>query len=134
MHPHHLALIYTMVLMSAADREMSDAELASLGEIVRTWPVFRDFDRNHLTEAAQDCAGLLQAEEGLETTVQRIDQDLPHRLRETAYALACEIAAADGSAGPEEMRLLEILRDRLEIPRLSAAAIEHATRVRHLTA
>jgi len=132
MHPHHLALIYTMVLMSAADREMSDAELASLGEIVRTWPVFRDFDRGHLTEAAQDCAGLLQAEEGLETTVQRIDQDLPHNLRETAYALACEIAAADGSAGPEEMRLLEILRDRLEIPRLSAAAIEHTTRVRHL--
>ena len=32
---HHTALIYTMVLVSAADRDMTDAELGEIGELVR---------------------------------------------------------------------------------------------------
>ena len=32
---HHTALIYTMVLVSAADRRMPDSELRKIGEILR---------------------------------------------------------------------------------------------------
>jgi tellurite resistance protein len=130
---HHAALIYTMVLVSAADREMSDAELETIGEIVRQWPVFHDFDRARLTTTAQDCAELLRDENGLDMAVEAIRGGLPARLVETAYALACDIAAADGFASQEELRLLEILRHRLEVGRLEAAAIERATRARHAT-
>ena len=45
MTTHHAALIYTMVLVSAADREMPDRELESMGDMVAHLPVFRDFGR-----------------------------------------------------------------------------------------
>ena len=53
---HHSALIYTMVLVSAADRDMTDAELHSIGEMVKFLPVFEDYDLQNLTRAANDCA------------------------------------------------------------------------------
>jgi tellurite resistance protein len=58
---------------------------------------------------------------------------LPDRLWETAYALACDVAAADGSLGQEELRLLAEVRHELNIDRLHAAAIERGARARHLT-
>ena len=38
---HHSALIYTMVVVSAADGSMNDAELHTIGEIVNTFPISR---------------------------------------------------------------------------------------------
>lgn len=128
---HHTALIYPMVLVSAADGEMSDAEMAAIGEIVRTLPVFQDYDRNLLTTATEDCAELLAAEGGLDTVLGIVSESLPEQLRETAYVLACDIAAADLHIDQEEIRLLELLRNRLGIDRLAAVAIEHSARARH---
>ena len=38
MTTHHAALIYTMVLMAAADRDMTDAEMHSIGDMVAGLP------------------------------------------------------------------------------------------------
>ena len=130
---HHAALIYTMVLVSAADREMSDDELEHIGNVVSHWPVFHDFDRDRLSTYAQDCAELLRGDNGLDTAIETISAALPGKLIETAYALACDIAAADGFASQEELRLLEMLRHQLKVGRLEAAAIERATRARQMT-
>ena len=130
---HHAALIYTMVLVSAADREMSDDELEHIGNVVSHWPVFHDFDRDKLSTYAQDCAELLRGDNGLDTAIETIRAALPEKLVETAYALACDIAAADGFASQEELRLLEMLRHELKVGRLEAAAIERATRARQMT-
>lgn len=131
---HHDALIYTMVLAAAADRDMTDAELRTIGEIVSYLPIFKDFDRNRLPAVARACAELLSHENGLDRVLGEIRHILSKPLRETAYALACDVAASDGMASRETLRLLEILRDRLEIDSLVAAAIEHASRVRHAKA
>jgi tellurite resistance protein len=128
---HHTALIYTMVLASAADGAMSDAELRTIGEVVNYLPIFRDFDADTLPRVAGDCAAILDGEEGLDQVLEVIEGLLPDKLRETAYAIACDVAAADGSVQPEELRLLEMLRDRLRIDRLAAAAIERGARARH---
>ncbi len=125
------ALIYTMVLMSAANGEMTDAELATIGDIVRTLPVFSDYDENDLTKAAADCAALLLAEDGLDATLEITARSLPDKLHETAYALACDVAAADLKADQEELRLLEMIRHKLDIDRLASAAIERGARARH---
>ena len=106
----HAALIYTMVIMSAADSDMTDKELFTIGDIIQTIPAFEDFDAELLPRTAEDCAGLLGEENGLDTVIGFIDQNLPDNLRETAYVLACEIAASDGHLQPEELRLLEMLR------------------------
>jgi len=130
---HHSALIYAMVLMSASDSQMRDAELRRIGEIVRRLPAFRDFDENDLPDVARQCATMLAVEDGLGTVLTVIDQALPAKLKELAYALAWEVAAVDMRLGAEERRLLELLRQRLGLDSLAAGAIEHACKVRHAT-
>ena len=125
------ALIYTMVIVSASDRQMPDAELSTIGQIVQGLPVFDGFESAKLTETAATCAEMLSVEEGLEAALQAIDNALPDGLRETAYALAVEIAAADRKVELEEMRVLEMVRHRLDIDRLVAAALERAVRARY---
>jgi tellurite resistance protein len=129
---HHDALIYTMVLVSAADSNMPDVELTSIGDAVMHLPVFRDFDRQKLPKVAADCTKLLQDGEGLDKAFKAIKTALPEKLRETAYALACDVAAADGKVGEEESRLLELIRFHLDIGRLPAAAIERGSRARYM--
>ncbi len=129
---HHEALIYTMVLISAADQNMTDAELHTIGELVNHLPVFRDFDRGKLVSVAQDCAAVLDDEDGLNKAIELIKSNLPAKLRETAYALACDVAAAGGQVSQEELRLLEMFRHRLEVDPLTAAAIERGVRARYM--
>ena len=126
----HGALICTMVIVSAADNNMTDAELAIIGEIVGHLPVFRDFDRDSLPGVLESCTQLLSREDGLEEAFSEIKQALPANLRETAYALACDVAAADGDAAQEELRVLELMRHRLNVDRLIAAGIERGARAR----
>jgi tellurite resistance protein len=133
MTSHHAALIYTMVLMAAADRDMTDAEMASIGDMVAHLPVFRDYDRSKIASTAAGCIDALGKENGLDRLIKDIKAGLPEKLRETAYALACDVAAADGKVTQEEARLLELLRFGLSIGRLPAAAIERGARARHLT-
>ncbi|MAM95006.1 tellurite resistance TerB family protein [Parvibaculum sp.] len=129
--PEH-ALIYIMVTMSAVDRAMSDNELRDIGTIVKTLPAFRDFHEEKLIPAARECASILQEDGGLDAVFGLVKDALPVRLRETGYALAVEIAAADEFIGAEELRLLQLLRDTLEIDKLLAAAIERGARARHM--
>ena len=96
------ALIYTMVIVSAADSIMTDSELSAIGEIVRHLPVFEEYDANLLPETARSCAEVLSTDNGMETVLEIIKRSVPVALRETAYALAIEIAAADGSTSQEE--------------------------------
>lgn len=133
MAKHHDALIYTMVLMAAADRDMTDPEMRTIGEIVRFLPVFKDFDTKAIPQVAGACANLLADDDGLDGAITFIKDNLPAKLRETAYAIACELAAADGAANQEELRLLEIIRHGLDIDRLIAAGIERGARARHMT-
>src|SRR4029077_8686651 len=93
---HHEALIYTMVLVSAADREMPDIELETMSDMVAHLPVFRDFKTRKIGKIGGECAKLLAAENGLDKAFKLIRKGLPKKLRETAYALACDVAAADG--------------------------------------
>ncbi len=132
MTDHHSALIYSMVLASAADREMTDTELRRIGQIVDRLPVFDDFDTDSLAARAAECAELLNDEDGLEAVLEAIRGALPHKLHETAYAVACEIVVADGKVAQEELRLLEMLAQSLPIDRLAAAAIERGARARHM--
>jgi len=124
------SLIYIMVTMSVVDRKMSNRELSRIGDITKTLPVFAAFDENRLTEVSKTCGELLQNEESLETIL-GIASALPEKLHETAYALALEVAAADLHVEQEELRFLQLLRDRLDLDKLVVAALERGARARH---
>lgn len=128
---HHEALIYVMVILSAVDRTMTDAELKKIGDIVRTLPIFRDFDPELLVSTAEAVGSILQRNTGLDEALDLIAMSLPEKLYETAYALAVEVAAVDLDVQQEELRFLQYLRDRLNVDKLSVAAIERSARVRY---
>jgi tellurite resistance protein len=128
----HEALIFAMVTIAAVDREISDNELQRIGRIVSNLPVFRDFDLDSLVHTAEACGNVLSGDDGLEKVLEKIGHAIPPRLRETAYALAVEIAAADLSVSEEESRFLEMLADRLDLDKLNTVAIERGARARHL--
>ncbi|MDX6748810.1 tellurite resistance TerB family protein [Geminicoccaceae bacterium 1502E] len=130
---HHAALIYTMVLVSAAEGQITDAELEMMGRLVKTLPIFARFDRDRIISIGEECAELLRREEGLDEALELVAAALPPPLRETAYALACDVAAADGTVDQDELRLLEMVRHELGIERLVAAAIERAAGARFRT-
>ncbi len=128
------ALIFVMVTMSTSDNVIGDDELRTIGGIVESLPIFHDIDRDTLVAAAQDCVNMLEPEDGLDAVLGLVKEALSPALRETAYALACEVAAADGKLEQEELRLLEMIRDELDVDRLHAAAIERGVRARYATA
>jgi tellurite resistance protein len=131
---HQDALIYTMVFVAAAEGRMTDAELDTMSRLVQSLPAFRDFDPARIDQLGAECAELLRREDGLDEALSLIADALPARLRETAYALACDVVAADGAASQDELRLLEMLRHRLELDRLVAAAIERGVQARQRVA
>ena len=129
---HHRALIYVMVTMSGVDGLIGEKELRRIGRIVKHLPAFKTFDTEELTEAAQECGEILQQEEGgLEAVLGLVKDALPPALEETAYALACEVAAADLMVGREELRFLAMLRDALGLDKLITAAVERGVIARN---
>ena len=130
---HHAALVYVMVTVSAVDRAMTDDELHRIGEIVSNLPIFADYDDNDLVKTAEACGEVLSADGGLQQVLRLVRGALPEKLRETAYAVALEVAAADRLVRPEEIRFLEMLGDTLELDRMTTAAIERGIRARNTT-
>jgi tellurite resistance protein len=130
------ALIYIMVMVAAADNNMADSELHVIGDVVNHLPVFAGYDQKRLTQDLKDCAVILGRDTGLEEALKSVKSAVPAKLRETAYALACDVAAAGAAAAAgrelsqETLRLLELLRHRLNLDRLTAAAIERGARAR----
>ena len=127
------SLVALMVTVSAADETIRTAELVKITTIVNTLPVFGDYDAGRITQISRSVFDLLEPEEGLDALFGLIRGSLPERLYETAYALACDVAAADGVITGPEGRMLEEIREELSIDRLHAAAIERGARARHLT-
>lgn len=126
-------LIAVMVAVSASDEDIGTAELIKIQTAVNLLPIFAKFDVDRIKTVSQMVFDLFEQEDGLDALFGLVKEALPHRLNETAYALACDVAAADGTLEETELRLLEEIRYELEIDRLHAAAIERGARARHLT-
>ena len=125
------ALIYTMVTMSGVEGKINAIEIAEIRQLVQTLPIFRHFDEHRLLLVAQEAGEILQDTEGLKAILGLIRDALSPKLRETAYALAVEVAAVDLAVGKEELRFLSILRDGLGLDKLTTAALERSAIARY---
>ncbi len=127
----HDALIHLMLVAASSDSTMTERELLRIQGLIDRLPVFEGFDKTRLGDVANDCADMLNGPDGLDRVIDTALSVLPKKLEETAYALAVEVTAVDLQLEQEELRFLEMLRDRLSIDRLTTAAIEVAARARH---
>ena len=127
----HDALIHLMLVAASSDSTMTERELLRIQGLIDRLPVFEGFDKTRLGDVANDCADMLNGPDGLDRVIDNALASLPKKLEETAYALAVEVTAVDLQLEQEELRFLEMLRDRLSIDRLTTAAIEVAARARH---
>ena len=125
------ALVCTMVLVAAADDAISDREIGVMSALVQTLPVFHDFTTEHLEIATNTAVELLEEDDGLAHAGVMIRDALTPQLRETAYALACEVVAAERAASQPVLRMLEFVMTELRLDALVAAAIERGTRARY---
>ncbi len=127
------ALLAIMVAVSASDENLRTSELIAIQRIVYHLPVFAGYDEGRFSRIAKVVFDLFEEEDGLDAMFGLIRDALPEKLYETAYALACDVAAADGTLYEAELQLLQEIRDELSIDRLHAAAIERGARARHMT-
>ncbi len=125
------ALVCTMVLVAATGGGISDREIGVMSGLVQTLPAFHEFSTGRLDAATEAAIDLLREEDGLKHAAQMIRTALEPRLRETAYALACEVVAADRFAQQDSLRMLEFVRGELHVDPLVATAIERGARARH---
>ncbi|MBF9030503.1 2-dehydro-3-deoxyphosphooctonate aldolase [Rhodobacterales bacterium HKCCE3408] len=127
------ALVALMVAVSVSDASIRTSELLTIERIVDHLPVFAGYDTDRMRNVSQTVFDLFEEEDGLDALFGLIRDALPVSLYETAYALACDVAAADGLLDQSELRFLMEMRYQLEIDRLHAAAIERGARARHMT-
>ena len=125
-------LVAVMIATSASDETIRTAELVAIQAVVNHLPVFASYDADRMRSVSQAVFDLFAEEEGLDALFGLVRENLPERLYETAYAMACDVAASDGKLGDGELRLMEEIRYELNIDRLAAAAIERAARARHM--
>lgn len=125
------ALVYAMVTVAAADRSISEHELVRINTMVGELPAFRGLEDTWLSHAAQNCGRILGKPEGVKNVVRLIVEALPQGLRETAYALAAEVAASDLAIKDDERDFLALLAEGLQIDPLVRAALERSANARH---
>ena len=120
-------------MASVPDETIRTSELVKIQAQVNHLPVFADYDIDRMNRISRLVFDLFEQEDGIDALFGLIRDNLPERLFETAYALACDVAAADGTISENENRMLEEMRYELAIDRLHAAAIERGARARHMT-
>lgn len=125
------ALIHLMIVAASSDAAMSDQELSRIETLTGEAPVFAGFDRSRLPAIANQAIDAINGATGLDGVLDAAIDALPPRLQDTAYALCVEVVANDLHLEQEELRLLEMIRDRLPLDRLTTAAIEVAARARY---
>ena len=127
------ALVAIMIAEGTSHRGVTKKEFASVIKNIDDLSIFKDYDVSRVKTIAETVYDIFEEEDGLDALFGLIKVSLPESLYETAYALACDVAAADGRLKEIELQLLREIRYELNIDRLHGAAIERGARARHLT-
>jgi hypothetical protein len=120
---------HVMVAISSVDRAMTDEEIRPhRRDRLQAAPIVT-------TMGSQDHRSLRRdpsADGGLQQVLQLVGEALPEKLRETAFWVALEVAAADRLKRHEETHFLEMLGDALELDRSTTAALERGIHARNM--
>ena len=88
------ALIAVTFVTAISDDLMSEKEYREITATVNLLPVFKGYDTDRIDGIIDTVQAILEEDDGVESLVGLVKSALPDHLHETAYALACDVAAA----------------------------------------
>jgi uncharacterized tellurite resistance protein B-like protein len=104
-----------LLAAAAADGHIADEEARSLWTTIERMNLYEKFTPDRFNKMMDNLLKILK-KGGPELLVDKCVPALPDKLRETAFANACDLVLADGVVEDEEKELIELLQNRLEIP------------------
>jgi tellurite resistance protein len=125
------ALLGLMILSSMSDGVVRISELVAIENVLDHFPIFSNYDKADINKVFAVMDRLLGSLNGIDRFLTFLKSTLPPNLHETAYAIACDVVAADGKLEQAELRLLEEIEHHLSLDPLYVAAIERSTRARY---
>ncbi|MDC0131738.1 hypothetical protein OAI46_06895 [Alphaproteobacteria bacterium] len=117
-----------LTLAARIDGSMDDADALLIADMVATSQSLKSITAPQLAHVQDATMAILGSEDGFETLLEIIEASAAHG--EVLYTLSVEFIVRRERISPAEMRLLDILADRLRLAPLTRAAIDTATRIR----
>jgi uncharacterized tellurite resistance protein B-like protein len=104
------------VLLSAvaSDGHISDEEIRGLSTILTRMRLYDNWTPDKFNSMLNRLLGMLKRE-GPDAVLSRCAPILPEKIRETAFANACDLLLADGGIEDAEKDFLDLLQKKLEI-------------------
>ena len=111
-----------VLLVVAADGYLAQEEVSLLNTVFGRMRLFRSYSRDVVQRMLDKLCGTLQRQGG-RAVFDAALASLPHDLYDTTFAIATDLALADGEVSKEEEALLEDLAKALEIPEATIGQI-----------
>ncbi len=120
-----------VMLAAVSDGEIQPAELEMLNQIKRQHPEFKSVSDDDGREAMADIYNKLSA--GMETKhiVEQLSSEFSNKEKQSAFALAKEICAADFDIKPAETDFLKLLEKEWKIPKSIISAVDQSISLRY---
>lgn len=121
LNPAEAVAAITLVTV-ASDGHLSTEEINSVWTILSRMQMFRSYSTDVMGRMFNKLAGILNRQ-GIDVLLQLAKASLPYELGPTVFAIAADLALADGTVTSEEEELLEKLYQLLEVPHETAVQI-----------
>lgn len=107
---------FTGLLLAAiaADGYISNEEIADFHSFVTKSKLLSSMNGNEYNKMIDKLLKVLR-KEGVDALVDASATSLPENLRESVFAIACDLFFSDGTVDSDEEKLLEKIKDLLEI-------------------
>ncbi len=106
----------------AADGIISEEEARGIVTGLLRMKLFENYNPNQMGSMFNKLGGILK-NQGIEALIKLSKESLPADLRETAFAVAVDLALADGVLEKNEKDILTKIQQSLEIPEANAIKI-----------
>lgn len=108
------AFLGIVIGIVAADGHISDEEVNDFVSIANKSALLKSMS-NQQFDGAVDLLLRILRRDGVDALLDQAVQGLPAQYRESAFAVACDLACSDGYIEPEEEQVLERLQSRFGI-------------------
>ncbi len=125
------AFIAILVSVIYVDDVISDCEVERLLFSISQLKAMKNYSENYLYKTINRLVNIIH-KQGVESLLAAGIKALPHKLRETTFAVATDIILADGQVTNKESEILEHLRKKLEISELRASMLIESMLIKNM--